>query len=570
MNSLVRIFLLFIIGLWSAMPLQAQNINSNQIELLRQQAESNSSDASIVNESAQADRSAGGELVTDIQEKRSEVFGQRLFTGDFKDESSRGFNPDYQIAVGDQLVVQIWGAFKLEEPLLLSVDQQGNVFIPQVGPVQVLGVRNQELNNVVQQAIKRVYETNVYSYTNLSTTQPVKVFVTGPVRRPGLYGGLSSDSVLYFLDSAGGVDPERGSYREVRVLRNGKLHKVVDLYEFLISGQLELFQFREGDTIVVGPRKQTSLVEGLVHNENRFEFEGPAIAAPELFRYAHLRPEATHVRIVRNQGVIRNVDHFALSELDGVLVRDGDAVFVTGDKRPGTITVRVEGEHDGQQEYVLAYGSRLGELLEKVRFTELSAPGSVKLVRESVKERQKKLIQATLQTLETSVLTARSATTEESLLRTNEANLILKFIDRANKIEPRGVVVLSSSNSAEDVVLEDGDVLQVPAKSNLVLIHGEVLFPNAVVYNENMDVRDYVNAAGGFTQNANTSQILILHPDGSFDQAEKTLGHLSGRIQPGDEVLILPKVSAKRFQFSKELSRIIYELALAAAVVIRL
>ena len=550
----------------SANALSPSDISSAQLELIRQQA-------TLTDEAeapASAGRETGGEVITQSSEATSDIFGARLFSGDFARQSFPGFNPDYQISVGDTLIVQLWGAFELEKPLLLPVDPQGNIFIPKVGPIRVSGVRNAELNTVVQQAIKRVYEHNVYSYTNLDASQPVKVFVTGFVERPGLYGGLSSDSILYYLDKAGGVDPARGSYREVVVKRAGRDHKRIDLYDFMVSGEIEHFQIAEGDTIVVGPRKKTALVTGLVHNPYRFEFSGDQITLPELFKYAYPQPEATHVRVVRNQGVVRNVEHFELTDAIAVMVNDGDVVAVTGDKRPGTITVRVEGEHDGQQEYVLGYGARLGELLDKVRFTELSAPESVRLVRNSVKARQKSMIGATLRSLETSVLTARSATAEEATLRTQEANLILKFIDRANKVEPRGVVVLSSSDRSSDVVLEDGDVLQVPSKSNLVMIHGEVLFPNAVVYNSRMDIRDFIDAAGGFTQHANTSQILILHQDGSFDRAESTLGYLSGSVMPGDEVLVLPKVSSKRFQFSKELSRIIYELALAAAVVIRL
>jgi hypothetical protein len=92
------------------------------------------------------------------------------------------------------------------------VDAQGNIFIPNVGPIHVQGVRNADLTKEVEAQIKRTYKANVGVYATLLAAQPVKVYVTGFVRAPGLYPGLSSDSVLYYLDRAGGIDYERGTY----------------------------------------------------------------------------------------------------------------------------------------------------------------------------------------------------------------------------------------------------------------------------------------------------------------------------------------------------------------------
>jgi protein involved in polysaccharide export with SLBB domain len=124
----------------------------------------------------------------------------------------------------------------------MMVDAQGNLFIPQVGPVRVLGNANSKLNSVIGAAVKRVFQNNVNVYANLEASQPVKVFVTGFVRQPGLYNGLSSDSLLTYLDKAGGIDPERGSFLDIRLMRGGKIRQKVNLYDFLFEGQLERVQ----------------------------------------------------------------------------------------------------------------------------------------------------------------------------------------------------------------------------------------------------------------------------------------------------------------------------------------
>jgi protein involved in polysaccharide export with SLBB domain len=179
------------------------------------------------------------------------VFGQSLFQGRFALESFKGFNPDYLLSVGDQVDVRLWGAIDLQ--LVLLVDAQGNIFIPRVGPVRVVNVRNGELNEVVKRQVRTVYREDVGVYATLAAAVPVKVFVSGFVNRPGLYPGYASDSLLNFLDRAGGISAVAGSYIDVRVLRGGTPIAQVDLYDFLIKGSLAQVQLRDGDSVFVGP-----------------------------------------------------------------------------------------------------------------------------------------------------------------------------------------------------------------------------------------------------------------------------------------------------------------------------
>ena len=71
---------------------------------------------------------------------KSDVFGANLFVGSFARGGATQFNPDYVISAGDRIQVRLWGGFNFDGILL--VDPQGNVFLPQVGPVRIAGVRN--------------------------------------------------------------------------------------------------------------------------------------------------------------------------------------------------------------------------------------------------------------------------------------------------------------------------------------------------------------------------------------------------------------------------------------------
>lgn len=489
------------------------------------------------------------------------VFGSNMFNGRFLAEQFTGFNPDYQIHVSDQIVLRMWGAFTYES--MVTVDPQGNIFIPNVGPVHVLGVRNGELNRHVESSIRSVYRANVGVYATLAAAQQVKVYVTGFVLQPGLYGGLSSDSILYYLDKAGGIDPERGSYLEVAVLRGGRQRAKFNLYDFLLHGQIQPLQLVDGDTIVVAARKSTVAVTGEVSNAYRFEFGRPEVYASELLALARPKASATHISIVRKEGPKYQSEYHPIGAADNVIVRSGDEVTITADKYPGTILVRVEGANLGPHTLVLPYGARLKDATARMKPAPQSNPSAVQLFRKSVAVRQKEMLDNSLRTLQAMVLTPRSSTSEEADLRQKDAQLALQFIERARNIQPIGQVVLGPRQDAPNVLLADEDVIRIPEATNLVMVHGEVLFPNAVVHSRGSSVDDYIDQAGGYTQNGDNSRVLVLHQDGTYStDGEDT------HVRPGDEIMVLPKVDTKNWEFARTIAQILFYLGVAARVVL--
>nr|WP_033394742.1 polysaccharide biosynthesis/export family protein [Brachymonas chironomi] len=494
----------------------------------------------------------------------SDVFGGNLFTGAFARDGAAQFNPNHIVSVGDQVQVRLWGAFQYESTL--TVDPRGNIFLPYVGPIRVVGVRNQDLQRTVSTALNRTFRNNVQSYASLAAAQPVRVFVSGYVHRPGLYNGTSSDSVLQYLDQAGGIDPERGSYLNVQVKRGNTVRARVSLYDFLLHGNMGSVQLHDGDVVFVGARQNTVKVTGLAENAKRFEFYRelqPTV--DEIAQMAKPTAVATHVRVTRNTGTTRHVEYYALAEARGVMVGNGDEIEFTADKKIGNITVRVEGEHLSAQEYVLPYGARMGDVLGQVTLDGNSELENAQLFRQSVKLRQKELLNTSLRNLEMSVLSARSSSTEEARLRKEEADLTLQWIERARKVEPLGQVIIANAQQRDMMLLENGDVIRIPRKDDLVLVSGEVLFPNAVAYQQGMSVDEYISRAGGYLQKASNARVVVAKRDGSYQQ--KGQSGFNSTINAGDQILVLPRVDDKKRQFWKELTQILYQIAVGAKIV---
>lgn len=511
----------------------------------------------------------GPKLVTTVS--RHPVFGQNLFNG-FRQAQFKGFNPAYRLAIGDKVTLQMWGAYEISVDL--TVDPKGNVFIPQVGPVQLQGVANKDLNTVIEEKVRSVYQKNVNVYASLNSTEPVKLFVTGFVLSPGLYGGFASDSVLAFLAKAGGIRPESGSYLDVELKRNGKARARFNLYEFLLSGDIAQVQLHDGDTLVVNARKSIVVFTGLVENPVQVEFSSHRIRLEDALKIVGPMPSATHVRIVRNRTAKRNVEYLPLSKAKTIYLEDGDEVTVVADKAPGTISVSVEGEHGGQAIYILPYGSTIKDLVSQLQPTPRSNLAAIQLFRKEVAERQKDMLEVSLQQLEQSALSARSKSVGEAQLRKSDSEAILQFVERARQVQPRGQVLLGHSSERLKVMLKDQDRIVIPNNTVLIQVHGEVMFPSAMVYSKDKTITDYINSSGGYSQKADESRVLVLHRDGTITRVK--MGPWPGRrlakyeVKPGDEILVMPQVDDKTLQHTSDIIEIIYQVALSAAVVLRL
>lgn len=495
----------------------------------------------------------------------SDVFGANLFTGNFARAGATQFNPDYLVAVGDRIHLRLWGGFTFDS--VAAVDPQGNIFLPQVGPIKVLGIANKNLQQQVEAAVRRVFRANVYSYASLAAAQPVRIFVGGNVMRPGLYNGTSMDSLLNYLDQAGGIDPERGSFLTVQVKRGSSVRATFNLYDFLLKGQLPLLQLNDGDVIFVPPIANRVRVSGLVNNAKRFEFAQGSETVAQLMQLAKPQAQATHVRIARNTGTVKNTEYYPLQEANALVLQNGDELEFTADKKPGTITVRVEGEHMNSQEYVLPYGTRLGALMQGIQTSADAEPESIQLFRQSVKDRQKEMLATSLRSLETALLTARSGSVDEARLRQEEANLTLQWVERAKKVEPTGQVQIAQAAQRDNMLLENGDVIRIPRKDGLVLVSGEVLFPNAVAFDGSLSLKEYIDRAGGFTQSADNARVVVAHRDGAFQQVDTSKLFADASIKAGDQILVLPRVDEKKRQFWKDMTQIMYQIAISAKVV---
>jgi protein involved in polysaccharide export with SLBB domain len=521
-------------------------------------------------ESAPVAQTAVGEEV----KAKPEPFGASIFKNATAPVSD-AVNPDYLIQPGDRIALNILGGPGATDttaagaatagPAALStslvVDPQGNIFVPEAGPVHVADVRAADLQSTVERQTGRVFTERVKVYAVLQTTHRVGVYVAGFVVHPGHYAGTASDSVLDYLVRAGGIDPSRGSYRNIKVLRAGAVVARADLYKFLITGQAPGGLLREGDTILVGEQGPMVEVDGAARNAYLFELSGPQPSGGEVMELARPLPSATHALLTGSRENKPFSEYLALNALATARVADQDKVTFVGDEPARTVSVRVEGSRIGPSFLVLPVDNRLASAMQQIAVDQaLADTNDVYVLRRSVAEQQKRVIDEALDRLQRALYLAVSPTTGVSTIRANEAELVSTYILRARRATPDGrVVVTNDAGQVADFRLEEDDVIVIPHRSQMVMVAGEVLAPQAVLYRPEYNADDYIRQAGGYTERGRPGHLLVRRANGELIPGGKV------RLRPGDELVILPYIDPKRFQLATDLMSLVYQVAVSAA-----
>lgn len=209
-----------------------------------------------------------------------EYFGYNLFKNipsSFEPSEIGPIDPGYLIGPGDNLRLSIWGAAEMQ--YLLEVDKQGNVFIPTAGQFFVSGISYETLQKKLTAYLSQFYEgltsepPTIFLDVSLSKLKPIKIFVTGEVAQPGGYNISSFATVFNALYSVGGPLTS-GSLREIRVIRNNKVLTSVDIYDYILKGQLiGDVRLQNNDMIFIPPRKKSVSISGEVFRPAIYELK---------------------------------------------------------------------------------------------------------------------------------------------------------------------------------------------------------------------------------------------------------------------------------------------------------
>jgi polysaccharide export outer membrane protein len=178
-------------------------------------------------------------------------FGYEMFAGEpttFAPVTDVPVPSDYMVGPGDVIKVQLYG--KESNEYSLTINRDGTVQIPDLGPVSVTGLSFTDLRQELSKRIKQQM-IGIESNITMGELRSIRIFIAGDAYKPGSYTVSSLSTITQALFVAGGVN-EIGSLRNVQVKRSGKLIGSLDLYDLLLRGDASGdINLRSGDVVFI-------------------------------------------------------------------------------------------------------------------------------------------------------------------------------------------------------------------------------------------------------------------------------------------------------------------------------
>jgi len=234
----------------------------------------------ISSESENIDRSANmdaSKIPLEKTEKDLTIFGSEIFS-----TSSLVFEPNlriptpagYLLGPDDELLINVFGYS--EKTYTVAVNEEGNIYIPQVGPMYLNGLSIEEATLKIRSKLaSTIYKAINTGQTNvqirLGKIRSIRVTVIGEANKPGTLT-VSSLTTLFNLLYLCGGPTDYGTYRKIELIRGNEIKRTIDLYSFLLKGdQKDNVLLRDGDVIRIPYYTTRVMLNGNVKRKGKYE-----------------------------------------------------------------------------------------------------------------------------------------------------------------------------------------------------------------------------------------------------------------------------------------------------------
>ncbi len=407
----------------------------------------------------------------------------RIFGFSFFNNENLSFEPNvnipvpasYVIGAGDEILIDVWGVS--QQNYMFNVDKNGNINIPDIGPIHIGGLTQEAASKRILNKLSLIYNDlksnnpQTFASVAVGTVKAIKVNVIGEVFLPGTYTIPGTASAFNALYLSGGPNPD-GSFRNIQVIRDGKVFAILDVYEYLLKGKSSVnISLREDDVILIPTYDKRIKVGGELKRNGLFEAKGDETVA-DIIDYAggFTEDAYTHrLELYRNSSRQKVFKDIIKENFESTILQSGDSVYVGPILARFENKVSISGAIYRPGNYELTEGLTLKQLID-------NADG----IREDA------FLNRGLITRLNDDLSLKNITFDVGAVLRGELNYELQRED---------LVTISSIESLREV--------------RTVQIFGDVQYPGEFDYQEDMTLSDLVFKSGGFKESASESYIEV-------------------------------------------------------------
>lgn len=498
-----------------------------------------------------------------------------------------------------------------------------------LGRIQIERIENNNSRIVLDFSLKDDGHTAELGTVEVKDRDMVKVFpvqtavrqvvvLKGNVQQAGEYQFRPSMRLTDLISSTQMLQPE--SYLDsVEITRMSPPDYrreliTVSLRRALAGNQADNILLREQDSIKVFSRwemeeKPLVAVNGAVVNPGQYDYyPGMSVrdlvtAAGSAKRNAFLdQAELSRIVIVGDKAQSSRIQldlgkALAGDAIHNIPLQSDDVLIVRGVTNWQEATekfITLKGEVRFPGVYSIATSEKLSSVIERAGgFTEKAYLRGAKFTRRSVREMQQKRMDEIILRSEKDILQKQAAlvsvsTSKEELDATKAAlDSLLKSLERMKTLKAEGRVVMRLSGledlktSSYDLELDGGDQLEIPPRSSVVNVLGQVYNPTSFIYLPGTDINTYLQKAGGALNDAEMSEMYVIRADGTVVSRQQfsfglhwsddgiSFGSFhSSPLVAGDTLVVPQKIEKTAWiREIKDITQILANVALSAGTV---
>jgi protein involved in polysaccharide export with SLBB domain len=519
-----------------------------------------------------------------------EITGRKLkrYGSDLLSASARDFAvpatstipPDYALNVGDTVSISLTGS--VEGSVDAEIDRDGRIFLPNVGSVSLVGVRYRDLKDRIAAAVGRQYRGYDVS-VSISKLRGVRVYVTGFANNPGAYSVNSLSTLVNAVLAAGGPSAG-GSFRSIKLYRNGAEVADFDLYQLLRKGDRSLDPILQNeDVLFIPPVDRQIAVIGSVNEEAIYEVRRGESLADALALAGGPTDVADQSRLMLYR--LSDRDTVGSREIDRARAaaepaEAGDIVQILPQ---GTLArsldrqqavVRIEGEVNRPGNYVLPPNTPVAKVVEMAGgLTPRAFVYGTRFFRESVRAQQQQSYSEAIDQMEVSLAVSPLSGNDMAADGDRQAQLAAAraFVEKLRQKQPDGRLVMelkpNQSSLPDQLLLENNDHIVIPPRVQTVGVFGAVYRPASFLLDGSpRKVADYVQQAGGPIRGADKGNIFLVRANGAILTRRK--GAMGAVVLPGDTVFVpIKSRSTSVWTKIREISTIMFQFGVTAAAI---
>ena len=425
--------------------------------------------------------------------------------------------------------------------------------------------RNFEVRTVASEDFSsfKMQDGDEVTVSKLNSFYENRIAINGAVYQPGTYEyGGDVKTVRQLVAKAGGLLPD--AFLNRAVLHREHEDKTLEVISInlgrVMNGQDPDITLQKNDELYV--TSESDLQErgdmkifGMVANPGTFPFAKNTTVEDLIIMAGGLREGASLARVdvarrKRDANGLVQTDEvgeiFTLSLNDGFLDNGGTRFYlqpydeVTVHQSPSynaQTHVTLTGEANFPGSFTMTHrNERLSDLVKKAGgTTNYAYLRGARLFRNMTEDERRQVVD---------ILSIRIGRESTAIDTANVYQMMENYqvgiqLDKA----------LANPGSDADLILQEGDVLDIPTVRGTVRVMGAVMMPSVVSFDARLSGKDYINAAGGYSADAKKNKAYVVHMNGNSEPLKS-----GTRIFAGDDIVIPEKrvkegVTDRTFQY---------------------